>query len=67
MPGAAAVHKKAGGWRCFENQCKQTQKKSILREKRVDAESCYLWFLRTYLFSHVLNIISINSRLNYVS
>ncbi len=28
--------------------------------------SCYLWFLRTYLFSHVLNIISINSPLNYV-
>ncbi len=25
-------------WRCFENQSKQTQKKSILREKRVDAE-----------------------------
>ncbi len=44
-------------WRCFENQCKQTQKKSILREWM--PSSCYLWFLRTYLFSHVLNIISI--------
>ncbi len=28
--------------------------------------SCYLWYLRTYLISHVLNIISINSTLNYV-
>ncbi len=28
--------------------------------------SSYLWYLRTYLISHVLNIISINSTLNYV-
>ncbi len=40
-------------WRCFQNQCKQTPKKSILRETRM-LSSCYLWYLRTDLFSHVL-------------
>ncbi len=39
-------------WRCFQNQCKQTLQKSILREKRM--RSCSLSYLRTDLFSHVL-------------
>ncbi len=42
-------------WHCFQNQCKQTPKKSILRETRM-LSSCYLWYLRTDLFSHVLYI-----------
>ncbi len=38
-------------WRCFQNQCKQTPKNSILREKRMHSYHCYL---RTDLCSHVL-------------
>ncbi len=49
-------------WRCFQNQCEQTPKKSIPREEM----SFSYHYLRTELFSHVLNIISINSPLNYV-
>ncbi len=44
--GAAAVAQKGKEWwHCFENQWKQTPKKSIPREKRLYAEfllSCYL-------------------------
>ncbi len=46
---------------------------SVNKHRRVFQErrdwmpnSSYLWYLRTYLISHVLNIISINSTLNYV-
>ncbi len=38
MTGAAAVAQKGGEWwRCFENQCKQTMKKSM-SDKGVGAE-----------------------------
>ncbi len=54
---AAAVAQKgeSGGAAALllKNQCKQTLKKCILREKWTPSY-CYHWYLTTDLFSHVL-------------
>ncbi len=69
MTGAAAVAQKGGEWwRCFENQCKQTMKKSM-SDKGVGAEFLLSLVFENRFFSHMFfiqNKISINSPLNYV-
>ncbi len=55
MIGAAAVAQKCeNGGAVFENQCKQTPKKSIPERREWMLSSCYRWYLRTDLFSYVL-------------
>ncbi len=54
MPGAAAVAQKGeSGGAVSKTSINKHQKKSILREKRMRS-SCYYWYLKTDLFSHVL-------------
>ncbi len=67
MPGAAAVAQKGRSSGAVSKTSINKHRRRIFWERREwMPSSCYLWFLRTYLFSHVLNIISINSPLNYV-
>ncbi len=61
---AAGAQKGKEWWRS-KTSVNKTQK-SIRERREWMPRSCYLWYLETDLFSHVLYIISINSALNYV-
>ncbi len=62
MPGAAAFAQKGrSGGTVSKTSVNKHRRQVFWKRREWMPSSCYLWFLRTYLFSHVLNIISINS------